>query len=320
MFLRLNKRLFDDDPAPGGGGGTPPADPPSSDPPPSDHPADPTPSDPPADPPPADPPKPFYQALPDDWRKQIAGDDEKRLKQMERYTDLPALIKAGFEAKDRISKGEISNGLPENPTDEQLAAWREANGVPEAPDKYEFKLDEGLVMGEADKRIAEGVREVAHQLNIPNESLSALNNAMMKGREAEAQAKSNQDGLDKQACDRQLQEAWGGDYQTNVNLALNQVSQLPESVRENFINARMADGKGLMNSPEIMNWLVDIQRKVNPVGTVVPNSNNPMQDMNTEIAKLEARMGDDDWHKDIKAQNRYQELIDAREQYNSQHS
>ena len=314
MFLRLSKRLFDDDPAPGGGGGSPPADPPPSDPPPSD----PPPSNPPADPPPSDPPKPFYQALPDDWRKQIAGEDEKKLNRLERYTDLESVLKAGFEAQDRIRKGELSSGLPENPTDEQLAAWREANGVPEAPDKYEFKLDEGLVMGEADQRIAEGVREVAHQLNIPSESLNALNNAMLKGREAEAQAKSNQDGIDKQTCDRQLQDAWGSEFQTNVNLALNQVSQLPESVRESFINARMADGKGLMNSPEIMNWLVDIERKVNPAGTVVPNADNPVQAIEQEIKTLEDRMGTEEWYKDTAAQKRYQDLITAKERINSQ--
>lgn len=317
MFLRLNRKLFEEAPSDGGVGGTgaPPADPPPSDQPPSDPPADPPPSDPPADPPPSDPPAPFYQSLPDDWRSQIAGDDEKLSKQLERHTDLMSVLKSGFEAQQKIRKGEVSSGLPENPTDEQLAEWREANGVPEAADKYEFNLEEGLVLGESDQRIADGVKEIAHKHNLPTAALNDLTNAWLKGREAEAQATAQQDGVDTQTCDRQLKEMWGGDVETNKNIVMNHLAQLPESVREDFMNGRLANGKAWFNSPEVMGFFADSARALNPAGTVVPNSNNPVQAIDTEIAALEARMGDADWHKDKAAQKRYMELVEAKENY-----
>lgn len=76
----------------------------------------------------------------------------------------------------------------------------------------------------------------------------------------------------------------------------------------------MADGKGMLNSPEVMVFLADLARKVNPGGTVVPNSDNPIQSIKDEIATLEARMSEDDWHKDTDANNRLEALYEAEEQ------
>jgi len=73
----------------------------------------------------------------------------------------------------------------------------------------------------------------------------------------------------------------------------------------------------LMNSPEFLQWSAAQAFDINPSATVVPNSNNPVQSMNDEIEALEKRMGDDDWHKDAKAQARYQQLLDAKDKLES---
>jgi hypothetical protein len=296
-----------------------PADPNLSDP--NNPPADP-PNDPPADPPPADPTGnviPFYQNLPEDWRTQavdaleLEGEDkEKRLNQLNRVTDFKSLTKNYFEAQDKIRAGNVSTGLPENPSAEELAEYREANGIPEAPDKYELALEEGLVLGEDDNRILEGVFEVAHGLNIPAEAMSQLTTAMLKGREAEHQAIEQQDGIDKQTATRQLRESWGNDYATNINVVQGFVNTLPESVREDFMSARLANGQALFNSPEVAVWMADAARKLNPAATVVPNSNNPAQAVDDEIKALEDRMGTPEWYKDTAAQERYRSLVDAK--------
>jgi len=274
----------------------------------------------PTDPNPNDPPANYFSSQPDTWRTDLlsnAGfegeEAEKRAGQLERVMDIKTLTKNYFEAQDKIRKGELSNGLPENPTDEQVAEWREANGVPEAPDKYELALDEGLVLGEEDTRIMEGVTKVAHKNNIPASAMSELTNAMLAGREAEAEAMEAQDGVDTQTTVRQLKDAWKGDYQTNTNMVQGLISQLPESIRDDFLGARLADGKALFNSPEAMVFFADLARKVNPAGTVVPNSANPSQAVSDEIGKLEGRMTDPSWFKDKEAQNRLQELYRARD-------
>jgi hypothetical protein len=157
------------------------------------------------------------------------------------------------------------------------------------------------------------IYKVAHENNVPAEVLNTLTNTMMQGRQAEADARISQDGVDKQTADRQLKDAWGGDFETNLNMVKGLVNTLPETIKEAFGDARMADGKAMFNSPEIMVAMADWARKINPSATVVPNSSNPMQSMNDEIKSLEDRMGEPGWHKDTDAQRRYQDLITAKE-------
>ena len=259
------------------------------------------------------PGKDYFTNTPTDWREQLAGEDESRLNQLSRISNIPALIDNYFEAQSLISRGEVSNGLPDKPTKQQLATWREANGVPKTAKGYEVSLDDGLVLGTVDTRIMDVVFPVAHKFNVSTAAMTGLMNAWLKGREVEADALMSQDGIDQQSAVRQLKETWGGEYDLNINMTRNLINQLPESVRDSFANGQLAGGRAIMNSPEMMVFFADLARKLNPMGTVVPNANNPVQTMNDEITALEKRMGDDDWHKDTTAQARYQALLNARD-------
>lgn len=262
----------------------------------------------------------WLSSTPEDWRSQLAGENESALKLLERVTDLPTLVKNYAAAQERIRKGEISNGLPENATDEQVAQWREANGIPESPDAYKIEPGEGLQLGEEDERIMKGVLGAAHKHNISNEAMNEITAAMLNGREAEFEAIEQQDNLDKMAATNAMKQAWGGDYTANVNLVKGFMAQLPEGVRDLFTNARLSDGRAVFNSPEVLAFFADTARKLNPAGTVVPNSNNPVQAISDEIARYEKMMRDDynGWHKDAAAQKRYQELLTARDSMQAQ--
>jgi hypothetical protein len=324
MFERyLKYRLMDEegggDPAPGAadGGGNPA--PTGNEPAPAPSGNEPAPAPSGGEPAPAEP---FFSQLPEDWRKQVAsaafGDEaEKRMKQLERYGDLPTLIKSGFEAQDRIRRGELGNGLPENPTEEQLAEWRKANNVPEAADQYELRLDDGLVLGDEDRAILEHVFPVAHEANIPADKMSALTSAMLKGRQIQADAAAMRDGQDADSAISTLKSAWGSDFQRNINAAQAMVNRLPEEVRELVESARLADGSGMMNHPEVLRWLSDSMREIDPAATVVGDAHNPVQSINDEIEKLEKQMADGledgSWYKDKTANARLEDLYEARE-------
>ena len=122
-----------------------------------------------------------------------------------------------------------------------------------------------------------------------------------------------QEGYRKEA-DAQVRSAWKGDYEVNKNLIVSTlINSLPEVVREDFAHATLADGRKVMNSPEMLIALADWARQMNPAATVVPNNANPMQAISNEIDELQARMGEDGWHKDKAAQDRYMQLIEARD-------
>ncbi|MGF7446190.1 hypothetical protein V7P28_21410, partial [Klebsiella michiganensis] len=83
---------------------------------------------------------------------ELAGDDAKYRKQLERYASPEALAKAHRELQSKMSSGEFRAAkLPENPTNEELARWRKDNGVPDKADDYLADLPSGIVLGDEDK-------------------------------------------------------------------------------------------------------------------------------------------------------------------------
>lgn len=269
--------------------------------------------------------KPFYQTMPENWRNQavealgVEGEEAqaKMLNRLNRFKDLPTLIKSGFDSMDKIRSGEISTGLPENPTDEQVAEYRAANDIPEQADAYELKLSEGLTLGDDDMAIMEGVKQAAHSLNISNGALSAVTEAMLKGRQAQIEQQQAADKLEQQQNTQTLKTQLGGDFQRTVNMAQARVDSLPEGVREEFAGARTASGKVLLNDPSVISWLADAESKINPTAMVVPDSSNPAQTIKDEIKALESKMGTPEWYKDNDAQQRYLELTAAQERLNA---
>jgi len=258
--------------------------------------------------------KSWNKTAPEDWREQLANGDEKKLNMLKRITDFDKFTESYFNAQDKIRAGETSNGLPDNPTEEQLTAYREANNIPKSAEEYALALEEGLVLGEHDERIMKGVYEVAHKNNLSNDAISELTTAMLKGREMESQGLIKQDGLDMQQSTAMLRDAWGQDYEMNIGLVQGVLQGLPETVRDSFANARLADGTAVFNSPEMMNFFADAARAINPAATVVPAGNgNPMQAVTGRIAELEGKMGEAGWHKDANSQQELLRLYDARD-------
>lgn len=280
----------------------PPSDPPPSDPPPSD-----PPSDPPADPPPSDPPA-------DDWRKDYAGDDDKMLKRLGRYATQKDMIKAGLEAQDQL-RTTRSTALPENATDEQLAEYREQNGIPKTFGEYDLTLADGLVIGDDDKVMVDGVLEAMHGTNASNAQVQAVLNSYYAGQEAAIAAQEEQDNTDRGSALEVLKEEWGPDYQGNKNALSAIINQIPESAREQFLNARLGDGTAMLNNPEMLMFLADMSRKTNPAATVVGNNPDPTGAIKNELATLNEWMKnqDDRYWKDDSAQARWRELTDAKD-------
>lgn len=267
----------------------------------------------------------FISSLPAEWREQTvqalgiedSAVKEKYLSQLSRYPSFDKFAGAFFEQRELISKGQHKQGLPEKPTPEQIAEYREQNGIPSSPTDYKVLTGDagGLVLAEDDLRIMKGVAEVAHKHNITEIQLAELTNSMLAGRVAEQEAIMAQHGIDQQTCTRQIKDAWGSDHQTNLNVIRGLASTLPDSIRDNFLSAQLADGKMLFNSPEFMVWMADVARQLNPSATVVPNSSNPSQAISDEVKRIEETMRNDPdtYYRDQDMQTRYRQLIDTQD-------
>lgn len=252
----------------------------------------------------------------------MAGNDDKEMRQLERYTSPVDIWKKARELERRMSSGELKSSLPKDAAPEVVAAWRKENGIPEAPEKYELKLKDGLVIGEADKPIIDGFLKSAHAKHVSSEQASAMVDWYYDEIERQSQAREK---ADKEAATKAvdaLRAEWGADYRTNMNLVEGLIQTLPESVREAFKFGRLADGTPLFANADALKGLALMARQVNPVAAIVPNAGaNAASAIDDEIKQYEGWMkapkGHADYAKywgDEKVQARLRDLYTAREQ------
>jgi len=302
-------------PAPAGAGnpppptGTPPSNPPANEPPAGAPPS-----------PPANPPEPPKQTWPEDWRKQMAGDDEKAQKLFERYTDPAAAGKALRELNLKISKGELRSLLKKDATPEELAAWRQEQGIPEKPEGYELKFDNGLVIGDDDKPLVDQFVAAMHGQNASPAMVKAGVETYLKMTEAAAIQRQEMDEANKTEVEDTLRQDWGGEYRKNVDGIRSLLSNAGNDIAEAISHARGPDGRALMNNPAVVKWLAGHAREMGFTGgTVTPAGGDRLESVDQEIAKIEAMQYQADgtrnpaYWKDEAQQKRYRELLGAKE-------
>jgi hypothetical protein len=256
---------------------------------------------------------------PTDWREKMAGGDAKRLAELQRYTSPQAVDDARRAAAERISKGDLRQPKPEGAeaTPEKLAEWRKAQGIPEAPDKYE--MPKGLVVGDADKPIVDGFLKTMHEQDAtPGEVQRALG-WWQAHQEAQREAMLEADSTYRDQNVEALQREMGPEFRRNMKMAEEFLKDTPAGVYDAIGKARGPDGRLLFANAQVLSWFTNMALAKNPQAAVMgmtgPAANAAME---TEISGLEKQMGDfnSDYHKGPnrdKLQARYRELITARD-------
>lgn len=257
----------------------------------------------------------------EDWRNQIAGTDEAIAKRLSRYSSPKDVANALLSVQNRISSGELRSALPKNATDDQVKAWRAENGIPEAPDKYELKLADGLVVGADDKPLIDNLLKSMHKVNAPAGIASEVVNFYYATKEAEEAARHQKDADAARSASDALHAEWGAEFRPNMNMIDGLLDTAPAGVKDLIKFGRLSDGTPIMANPDAIRWLNNMAREINPVTTVVPNAGaNVSGAIDDEIKKIESNMGAPKGSKeykaywnDEKAQARYRDLLTARE-------
>lgn len=251
----------------------------------------------------------------DDWRVAMAKGDEKVAKRLERYASPEAVTEALIAAQTKISSGQIKTPLPKDATPEQVAAWRADNGIPESPDKYDFSLPNGLVIGEADKPIVDGFAKFAHDKNwTPDKVKEGLEWYYQYQDQAREQT-TLRDAENRKKAEDALREEWGQEYRINQRVLKEHLDA--GGLTDKLVGARYADGTLVLADPDTIRWLVAEARDKNPIASVMPGGGgNSLDAATTELAKLRGMMADYNsayWKgpESEKLQARYRDLTDA---------
>lgn len=271
---------------------------------------------------------------PDDWRQKVAehvgaGDKKaiaRELKRLERFTDPNGIYAMSRELESRFDKGGLIRIPGEGAKEEEVAAFRKALGVPEKPEDYfkDIKLENGAVIGEADKPLVDSFAEAAHKAGAPPAVVNAALNWYFAGQEKQAAELDAADDTFRREAEQALKNEFGAPYQRYVNSVASVFQSAPGgtdlqnegSLYARLMGGRTADGKIIGNDPDMVRWLVGLAREMNPVATVTEGGGSFVS-IDAEIASIEAEMRDPQkraaYYKDETKQARYRELLGARE-------
>ena len=253
---------------------------------------------------------------PDDWRSQMAGGDTKELKRLERFSAPTDVFRSWRAMEQRMSSGELKSALKDGASEEEVAAWRKENGIPEGHDKYEVMLSEGLVIGDDDKPIIENFLAAAHEANLSSKQASRAVQWYFDHQEKMAAEKAEIDKIAEQRNEDLLRTEWGAEYRTNINRINALLEQAPQGVKDAFLGGRTADGQIIGSDANILRWLDTTARTLNPLATVVPGAGANMANaIRDEIAAIEKVMRENRaaYNRDEAMQARLRELYAAAE-------
>ena len=220
-----------------------------------------------ATPAPAAEPKPAETAAwPEDWRDKLAGGDEKLKNLLGRYTAPDAFAKAFKELRTAYDsrkpvKDEAAE-LPENPTEEQLAAYRKAKGVPATFEDYEFEVPEGKELSDADYAIINDFAKAMHEKNMPADVVKNISGWFMEYQDTVAQQLADAAYETRVRTEETLRAQWGADYRPNVNLMSNVLQEHLGTSAGEFLSKQFADGSRLGDNEQFIRLMADLARKV----------------------------------------------------------
>jgi hypothetical protein len=262
---------------------------------------------------------PAAAAWPENWRNIYAGEDGKKLARLERFTDPAKAFDALIEAQNKIRSGDFAKPLPADANEQERAAWRQANGIPEKPEGYFASMPDGLVIGKDDAPLFAEVGALGHKHNAPPALMQDLAKWYYGLADKETAAVAETDKAHQRETTDALRSKWGNDYRANIGQVMSLLDSLGGEMKQQVMDATLPDGRRLFNSPEIIEWFAAKAREINPAGILIPASGeNSMASLETEIQGIEKLMGNrsSEYWRGSKAepmQARYRQLVDARE-------
>lgn len=273
--------------------------------------------------------KPYW---PEDWREKMAehlsaGDKKAMEKELRRLKNLDspfAVAGSWRNIENAWARGDFVRLPGEDAKPEDIAKYHKAIGVPEKPEGYlkDFKLANGAVLGEADLPVVQDFAAYAHKAGAPAGSVHAALNWYFEQQEKQAAALDEADDKHRRESEQALKNDFGASLarKTNALAALfvnapgGADAKNPKSMFSRIMSGRTADGKIIGNDPDVIRWMVSLNQDVNPAASIVEDGDQGGASVETEIANIEKVMREDRraYNKNTVMQNRYRELLDAR--------
>ncbi len=256
----------------------------------------------------------------DDWRQRMAHattDPEKDLKQLERYESPEQIWKKARELERRMSAGELRTTLPKGASAAEVEQWRKDNGIPLKPEEYKINMPAGRQAPKDDDAFLKAFLKDAHGENYTQGQVDRAISSFYAEVDRQEQAIGEAEKQAERDCDDKLHQVWGADYRVNKSMEEALLARAPAGFRDRFMNGYLADHTPIRASPEAHQWLVQMEREINPAASVMPGAGGDVtKTIDARILELKGMMGNQnsEYWKGPKAealQEEYRKLLDA---------
>ena len=197
-------------------------------------------------------------------KKEIATKAEGLRKQLARYGSLEAAALAGMEAQATLRAGEAKKKPGPDASAEEVAAWREATGLPTAPKEIDIPKVAGHQWTERDKPIIDSFKEAAFGADLPQASINKLTEwYIAAGNDAhrmQMEALASIDKKDKKETKQVLKEEFQDELDGRLALMdqlLGDEEVFPDGVGEWIKTARTPEGRVLRNNAAFVKFMTE---------------------------------------------------------------
>lgn len=224
----------------------------------------------------------------DDWRKAIAGDDEDLLAALKRFADREAYERSLRESQRTITKQaqKLKQAIfkpGENATEDEIKAFREALGVPDAPDGYKVDFSSETPV---DKELVTGFLKAAHGANYSQEQVEvALKSLDAAAKAAEEQRAAAAEALEAER-EKEAHVKYGKEFDTNMELAKRVMAKYGGRNVAEFLDLRLEDGTRLGTHPLFVDFFFNVGRDLADETDLLTGEDLGVGDIDAEIEKL----------------------------------
>lgn len=263
-------------------------------------------------------------------KHRSAGDEKlykKELARLERLADLSPKALYGMyrELEAKLSEGGLVKIPGKDAKPEEIAAFQKALGWTEKPEDMigQIKLENGMVIGEADKPMLTGFLGAVHGATSAQDFATKATDWYYKQQEEAAAALDEADDTFRREAERALKDDLGPAYKRRINSISTLFSTAPggadaknpSSTMARLLGGRTADGKIIGNDPEISKLLMAWSAEINPVASVVEDgASGSSRSIDTELSEIKGlRQSNPQKYWSPEVQARELELITAQQ-------
>jgi len=198
---------------------------------------------------------------PADWRLEIKNEEARKF--AESSTDIDHLATRALEMRQKLSNAVVRPG--ENASEEEIAAYNKALGVPDSVEGYEIQapehLEEEVYKSEEVQGRINNFAETMLAKGAPKEVVDAAFDWYWKAEAAALEAQSEADKKYAEESDAALEAKWGKEFKVNSEFSNRGAEYLFGDAFEDARHIEMKDGRYLLDNPVMKEALAKIGRE-----------------------------------------------------------